>query len=193
MSDEARKKVLIVYPFLMHYRKPVFEELIRNGRHQYFFAAGRNLSGSIENCELSMPERLLKTRNYVVLGVFFQLGLMRLIFTRKFDCLILLGNVNWPMTWVCSLMARLMRKRVLFWSHGWIRREQGLVSFIRNLFYRLAHGMLLYGHTAKRIGMGFGFASDKLYVVYNALDYDRQSRIRDSVNQQDVADVRELV
>ena len=47
---------------------------------------------------------------------------------------------------------------------------------MRRLFYRLAHGLLLYGHRARDLLTEVGFAPDRLYVVFNSLDTDSQLR-----------------
>ncbi|MCR9076887.1 MAG: glycosyltransferase, partial [bacterium] len=47
---------------------------------------------------------------------------------------------------------------------------------IRNTFYKLGHGLLLYGHRAKAIGLGYGFRPGQLHVIYNSLDCELQDR-----------------
>lgn len=102
---------------------------------------------------------------------------LKLAMRRDIAVIIFLGNVNFLSTWLAALLAMLTRKRVLFWTHGWLRKEQGTKANIRNLFYRLAHGLLLYGNRAKMIGIENGFAKDRMYVVYNSLDYQTQKTI----------------
>ena len=108
----------------------------------------------------------------------WQRGLVRLALRRDIDAIIFLGNANFLSTWVAAITARLTRKRVLFWTHGWLQEERGMKAAFRNLFYRLADGLLLYGHRAKRIGVHNGFPAETLYVVYNSLDYQTQKEIR---------------
>ena len=192
-NAKAKKKVLIVYPFYMHYRKPVIDELIQNGRHDYFFAGDtQDQKTGIETCKVEPPERFLKIKNFYLGNVLLQFGVLRLLFRHRFDCVILLGNAAWPTIWSTAVVARLVGKRVLFWTHGWISRERGIRGLLRNTLYRLGHGMLLYGHTAKRIGIDNGFSEDRLYVAYNALDYANQSKIRDAVSDDEKQSVRYL-
>ena len=100
---------------------------------------------------------------------------------------------NFLSTWFAALIARLTRKRVLFWTHGWIRNEQGIKAAIRNLFYRLPHGLLLYGNRAKMIGVENGFARDTLYVVYNSLDYEAQRIARAKITDNHTKQVRRML
>ncbi|MGC3973858.1 MAG: glycosyltransferase [Nitrospira sp.] len=108
----------------------------------------------------------------------WQRGLIRLSLQRDIDVMIFLGNANFLSTWVAALLAKLTGKRVLFWTHGWLQHERGMKAMFRNLFYRCADGLLLYGHRAKKIGVQNGFAAETLYVVYNSLDYHTQRQIR---------------
>ena len=190
---KARKKVLIVYPFFMHYRQPVIEELIANGKHLYFFAGDlKAKNNAIEACQISDASRYIRVKSYYLGSMLLQPGLLMLLLKKKFDCVILLGNATWPFTWLAACLSRLMGKRTLFWTHGWLKKEQGLVALIRNTLYGLSHGLLLYGHTAKRIGVSSGFPPDSLYVVYNALDYDRQNQILSEITTKQIDQVKSL-
>ena len=129
----------------------------------------------------------------VTSALLWQKGLIRLALRRDIDGMIFLGNVYFLSTWFAALIARLTRKRVLFWTHGWIRNEQGIKAAIRNLFYRLPHGLLLYGNRAKLIGVQNGFAKDILYVVYNSLDYEMQRNARAKITDNHTKQVRRML
>jgi len=83
-------------------------------------------------------------------------------------------------TWIGALLARMRGKRVLMWSHGFLKPESGPKGFLRRTFYRLAHCMLLYGHRGQRIMADYGFPLRGLRVIFNSLDYEQQRRVRDS-------------
>jgi glycosyltransferase involved in cell wall biosynthesis len=88
------------------------------------------------------------------------------------------------------MIARMKGKRILMWSHGFLKEENGIKGFMRTLFYRLSDGMLLYGNRAKNILINKGFDPSNLYVVYNSLDYDLQCKIRDNINESMLAEYR---
>jgi glycosyltransferase involved in cell wall biosynthesis len=90
-----------------------------------------------------------------------------------------LGNPYYLSTWISAIAARLTGKRILFWTHGWTRKEAGPKAWIRKAFYKLSHGLLLYGHFGKMFGLAKGFRTDQLYVIYNSLDYEKQREIRE--------------
>lgn len=191
--DKNRLNVVIVYPFFMHYREPVFRELIENGRHKYFFAGDSiDRSGQIKAYPITPPARWWKARCFFLGSIALQPGVIWHLFRQKTDCWILLGNYSWPFTWLTAILARLMGKRVLFWTHGWIRRQESFGDKLRDRFYRLSHGLLLYGQYAKKLGVESGFSKDELYVVYNALDFESQQTTRKSITDSAIQGVKEL-
>jgi len=88
-------------------------------------------------------------------------------------------------------LARLAGKQVFFWSIGWYHEDSRLYSWLKRRFFGLAHGLLLYGRTAKKIAVSQGFVPEKVHVVYNSLDYETQKIERANVTQAQTDAVRE--
>jgi glycosyltransferase involved in cell wall biosynthesis len=190
----SRRRVCIIYHYFAHYRGPVIDELVRNGKHEYHFAADTTSAHTrIKLADNIPPDRWHYVPAFYREPIVFQPRAIRLALSRKFDDIIFLGVVYWPSTWIATALARLTGKRVFFWSHGWTENEGGLKHHVRKAFYRLASGMMLYGHWAKAIGMLKGFRPDKLHVIYNSLDYPLQARARQAVAPERAADVRREV
>lgn len=189
----STRRVAVVYHFFAHYRAAVMRTLCASERFHFVMVADEAAPA-----RLAMklwtdypPDRFVRARCMHLGGPFMlQLGLVRLALRRDLDAIIYLGNPFWPCTWLSAALARLCGKRVLFWTHGWVRRHRGLRRWICFLFYRIAHGLLLYGHVAKMIGIEEGFAPERLYVVYNSLDYDAQRAARQAIAPQRLRDVR---
>ena len=158
----------------------------------YFLVGDRSdPDQSIEAWQPPEDKLLFAPCTKITATLIWQRGLVCLAFRRDIDVVIFLGNANFLSTWVAALIAKLTRKRVLFWTHGWIQDERGMKAMIRNLFYRLADGLLLYGHRAKRIGVQNGFAPETLYVVYNSLDYQAQTVIKSRATYSRLKQIRE--
>ena len=201
-DEESRKRVAIVYQVLHHFREPVFRELVRRGIETpdyCFLAAATNSLDSnmtidpsraaLPVSEGGLPWKFI--RNIQLGGPFvYQTGVIRAAASRDTDVMIFLGNMYYVSTWLAALAARLRGKRVLFWGHGYRRREGSLKGWIRERFYRLGHGILLYGNRARSIMLERGFSEDGLYVIYNSLDYERQAEIRRSTTEREVATLR---
>lgn len=173
-------KVAVVYHFFPHYRAGVLRELLRSPEHEYWLVGDVHATdASVKTWPVENPARFILAPCRKLLSVLLlQRGLLRLGWRRDLDAVVYLGNPYYLSTWLSAALARLTGKRVLFWTHGWTRTETGLKAALRNCFYKLAHGLLLYGHTAKVTGLTKGFAPDQLHVIYNSLDYEAQKEAR---------------
>ena len=191
MRTGKGQQAVIVYHFFAHYRSAVMQELLDSTEHRYFLAGDtHDIDGHIKEWEVSDESRFIHAPCRRRIGLLFQRNLLRLACSRQFDTVIYLGNANWPSTWLSAILARLTGKRVLFWTHGWIHRDQGVRRWIRHIFYKLSHGLLLYGHMAKIIGMQEGFPAHRLHVIYNSLDYEAQKRARAAVSLEQIRQTR---
>lgn len=182
------KKVAIVFQFFPHYRSAVLEQLGRSERYEVLFLADEKDVIYTGIPPWQRPEHLAfqRTNTRKLLGhVMWQSGLLRLSLRRHIQTIIYIANPYWPATWLSALLARLCGKRVLFWTHGWIMPETGPKDWIRRMFLRIAHALLLYGNFAKQCALQRGFRPERLHVVYNALDFDKQSSFRTQVTDAD--------
>jgi glycosyltransferase involved in cell wall biosynthesis len=93
------------------------------------------------------------------------------------DALIIIGNPNIKATWSIALRARVQGIKVLFWSHGWLKPENFIKSFIRNSYFRLADRVLVYGERAVDLAEKSSFPRDKVRVIYNSLDFPKQDKV----------------
>ena len=180
LSNETVPKVAIVYHFFASYRKPVLESLDSFDGLDMLFVADKinRLTPGLETWAPATAENFKVARNYPLFGGFMiQAGVIGLAFKRDLDCIIYLGDWKWPATWCSAILARLTGKRVLFWTHGWLKPEKGFKGWLRKTFYSIADGLLLYGNRAKQIGLEKGFDADRMYVVYNSLDYRLHSKL----------------
>lgn len=182
-----RQKVAIIYPFFAHYRAPVLRELLTNGAHDYYLLGdATDPSGSIKTMDFNGEPRFIATQSkQLSAGVMWQTGLLSAALQGRYDCYIFLGNAAWPATWLAAIGARLRGRRVLFWTHGWTRAERGLKRTLRAAFYRIAHGLLLYGHYARDIGVRQGFSPARLQVIYNSLDFELQRGLVETLSDDD--------
>lgn len=188
------RRALVVYHYFAHYREAVLTELIERGRHCYDFAGDTVDDGKgIRLTEAIPPDRFVRARCFNIGPIMLQPRLLALALSPRYDTLILLGNAFWPMTWAAALLGRAAGKRVLFWTHGWLTRERGARRVFRNAFYRIAHGLLVYGHNAKCIGIGEGFDPARIHVIYNSLDYRAQEHIRAALDPGEVERLRRAV
>ena len=188
----ARKRIAFFNPIFAHYRSALLRELRTSESFEYFlFGDTHDRYGKVPACDLSSEPRFRPTPYIRFLRVLaWQKGIVAPTLLGNFDGYILEGDAYYVSTWVGAIFARLRRRRVLFWSHGWTRSDQGIKHVVRRLFYRLADGLLLYGDRAKTLGIECGFAADRLYVMYNSLDFEQQRKCSAAVRPDEVATLR---
>jgi len=196
------RDVAVVYHYFAHYRGPVIRALCQNSDHglTYSLFSDRNSNipslETVDNSLAGIPVssgglRWRFVRNVWLGGPFlWQRGVCSLAVEDHFDTIIYLGNMYFISTWLSSMIARLRGKRVLFWTHGLLQPEQGPKKLLRHTFYRLAHGLLLYGQRARAILQEQGFPAEQLYVVYNSLDFERQRSLMQSFTKDAAARIR---
>ncbi|HJT19693.1 MAG TPA: glycosyltransferase [Nitrospira sp.] len=194
VNGPRRPKVAVVYHFFAHYRAAVLEALLSSPNADYVLVGDQaDPDGSIEAWRPAAGKLRIAPCRKLGFNAIWQHGVATMALRRDWDAMIFLGNANILSTWIAAGLARFSGKRVLFWTHGWIRRERGARAMLRNVFYRMAHGLLLYGNRAKTIGQSYRFARETLYVIYNSLDYEVQKAARSSVDDERTVRIRELL
>lgn len=172
----GRPRVAVLYHQFPHYRAPVLRLLSQSEAYGYSFYGSLNDFSGIraftgdESIRIE-PLNVVKTKRG------FRISGIGKIIRSSFDAYIILGNPNIQATWLLAIWGRLTGKKVLFWTHGWLKRERGLQRSIRRLYYCLAHTVLVYGERAREIGRLEGFPEDRIRVIYNSLDYAESERI----------------
>jgi glycosyltransferase involved in cell wall biosynthesis len=185
-------RIAIGYHFFAHYRAAVMQLLAQDSTLDVTFIADETESGgTIAPWKRPDSVRFVRARCYSIGPILFQPRLAWHILTTRYDQVILLGNAAWPAMWLAAFAARLRGARVHFWTHGWVKPESGFGGTVRSVFYGLAHNLLLYGHYAKCIGVGHGFAAERLHVIYNSLDADAQRTLRESISNDELLAARQ--
>ncbi len=189
IADGPQLRVAFFQRIFAHYQAGLVKELAKNSTHKYCFFSDDHdpMNSGIE----LIPEELctqagISLCRTIPLGKFvaFQWQAVREALFGDFDAYILEGGYAIITNWLAIPIARLRGKRVLLYTHGWLRRESGFKALLRNCFYRLSDGLLLYGKRSRRIGLELGFPAEQLYVVNNSLDLDKIDFFRKSVSEE---------
>lgn len=104
-------------------------------------------------------------------------GLYRAVSGRNASSVVLIGNPNYVQTWFAAILAKFLRKKVFFWTHGWLKRENSIKAALRNAYFNLADGVLVYGDRAADLAEATGFKRNKIYAIYNSLDFNKNEAI----------------
>lgn len=194
MHHIRKPRVAVVYHFFAHYRAAIMQALLNSKDTEYVLVGDRlDPDRSIEPWQPPASRFVMAPCKKLSSTLIWQSGVMKMATRQDIDVMIFLGNVNILSTWLAAGLGRVCGKRVIFWTHGWIRHECGLRAKMRNLFYRLADSLLLYGKRAKQIGRSNGFRTEAMYVVYNSLNYEAQRTARAKMTYERTRQVREML
>lgn len=174
-------KLCVIYSFAPHYRSAIFKLLDKEYDTSFFFGKKDHdikkmdyslLSGSVTELERSK------------IGPFsYMHGVPSLAFKDYSDYLLLLGPLSIS-SWLLLLLLKFSpKKHVYGWTHGWYGKENKFQGWLKKLNFKLADGIFVYGNYARDLMINEGFNPDKVHVIYNSLDYERQIELRNQVSK----------
>lgn len=186
-----RLRVVLLQPFLSHYREPIYNLLCRQEypNPKYSFLSDTVSNNGIKTIDFQKSKiapqngglHWKRTSNIWFGKVFlWQSAAIRLGLYKDLDCIIFVGNMYYISNWIGAILARITGKRILMWTHGYLREEKGMKGWIREKFYKLSDGLILYGNRGRQLLCERGFDPECLYVVYNSLNYEKQCKVRDN-------------
>ena len=185
----AKEKILFITNFFPSYRKSVWEKLLHNKKNDviFYFDPIQNEGIEVEELFLSESNKLTNNfkhiKNFYFFGrVIWQTKIIKECFSASFNQIIFLGDMNILSTWVGLLICRLRNKKIILWTHGFYGNESYVKRWLRKLFYLIGNKYLLYEQRGKKLMIGAGFDSSKIFVIYNSLDYDSQKKYFETLN-----------
>ncbi|WP_441000662.1 glycosyltransferase [Fodinibius sp. SL11] len=190
----------IIYHFTnipSHYRKVLWERLVASDKFRvdFFFGDGPlgiKLIDFSEKPLCKFQDRFHFLKNiWFKKSIIWQSRVLKKCINDKIDTAIFLGNAYCITNWLAAFICKIRNIEVVFWGHGIYGNENSLKLFLRKTFLRLADKLLLYERRAKQLLVSEGFNSDKMYVVFNSLDYDTQKELREKFKGMDKNEVFE--
>ena len=180
-------RICCIYNSGAHYRWPIFKALADNFDIDFCFGPNTVYTKSIKTFDYQqLPgfTRLLVNRRLP--GKFYwQSGAVRQAF-RPYRQYVILGEAYCLSSWVVALLAKLMGKHTVCWTHGWYGRESGMKRRISKWFYSLFSDILTYNDYARRLLIDGGIRADKIRVVGNSLDSAKHRAMRSELKKTDI-------
>ncbi|MCA1379281.1 glycosyltransferase family 4 protein [Bradyrhizobium sp. BRP23] len=191
-ADGLSRRVALIYAFFPHYRAPVMRALARSSRYQFQFWGSVEKVEGIEPCP---QDELVRINPLIYRNTRFGWrihGYWKPVLSRDTKALIVLGNPNLLDTWLIALVGRALGKKVLFWTHGWLRKEPRFKAFVRNVYFALAHRVLTYGERARMIASRSGFPAERIAPIYNSLDWAKARAVVSELKHRDSSSASRL-
>jgi glycosyltransferase involved in cell wall biosynthesis len=184
------KKTLIVYHYVAKYRRPIFDLLINDNNYDIASDIKSNNDIELVGAEFYQSDNFIKLNNFwVTPSVLWQSGLLSLIFSRKYNSVIFLGDPYFISTWVALILCRFFSIKSFLWTHGFVW-DKSFKSLLKLMYYKLADTILLYGNVSKRNLISKNVPSKKLEVIYNSLDYENQKKIRELTSRDSISKLK---
>lgn len=183
-------RVAVIYHVWPHYRQAVMQAMDRSRAVAYdFYGSGEALEG-IVHADTAAVSRFVRAPHRRLGRLLWQPRAVPAAAGGQYQALILLADPNFVSTWIAAMLARLRRKPVLFWGHGWLAPEGAPKRTLRHLYFRLAHRFLVYAERGKRLGVAAGFPAERITVVYNSLDVARADAVIAAIESGTLATVQ---
>lgn len=155
-----KKRILISYNFILHYREDFFELL------NEFYDVTVLHSGKLPN-DAKHSYKVIKTNTMKAGPFFLQSGLFNTYFKKKFDVVILLFDLRWPNILVFILFSFIFRLKCKVISWGAWKTNRSFLNSIRCLFMRIADANIFYCEDAKSDFIALGLPEHKAFVANN--------------------------
>ncbi len=181
------------------YVRPLWDKLVDCNDIKYTFISSVNGHEGIKTID---PAEFLSESNpmhpdwqfvkniYIGNVLIYQVGLIRKVLQNELDIYVFLGDMYNISTWVASVICKIHKKPVLFWGHGYYGNEGFLKKNIRLFFYRIANYHFLYGNRERNLLIELGFKAERLFTVYNSLDYTTHKQIYDNRSIQELIELK---
>lgn len=178
------KKICLILGVAPHYRKGIYEKI--DQEFDAFFVTGTE-NADIKPLDMSGFRHPVEyTRDIIVKGFkIWQKGILGYAF-KDFDTFIIAEDIHKINHWIFLLLCKIKGKKTYAWTHGWYGKESKIITLIKKPFYKLLTGSFLYGNYARELMIKEGFSPDKLWVIHNSLDYDKQLSFRNQNLESDV-------
>ena len=167
-----------------HYRDAIYSKIDKELNYDLYF--GHKVPVKMKQIDVSnYTNYKVDLKNIFIGNLFWQRGAIRNIF-KPYKNYIMSGSLSGVTTWIIMVLAKLSGKKVFLWTHGWYESDGRIKSMIRKIFFNLSYNVLLYGDHAKQLMINHGISPEKLIVIYNSLDYDKQKSVRDRLTYTEV-------
>lgn len=155
-----KKKILIVYNFILHYRKPLFNLLAKEYDITVLHSGNKTITENDTYSEKIVP--------FKKLGPFyFQKGLINEIRTKKYDVIIALFDLRWVHT-IYSVFKHNKETKFILWG-AWFTKFK-LANKIRLFLTKKADASIFYTYSSMKDFIDNGIDSSSLYVANNTFD-----------------------
>lgn len=182
---DCNSSICCIFNIGTHYRCPIYSKMASELPCDFYF--GDQLSTPIKKMDYTKLDNFCSELHNVYLfsQFYWQAKSVRLVF-KPYTYYILDGEPYCLSSWVILILAKLLRKKTIAWTHGWYGRENFTKRVVKKLFYSLFSQLMVYGEYAISLMAKEGFDNSRMFCIANSLDYDRQLIIRENLSSSSI-------
>lgn len=182
-KSSTHKKIACIFNYAPNYRASIYTLMDRHINCDFYFGANLRNGQNIRKMDLSALKGFKRESRVYFFRYQWQSGYPWFTIF-KYRAFILTGQAS--LSNLCLLiLCKIFKKKVFLWGHG-IKAEAEMGSLLLRLFFHNVDGFFLYSDFGKSMMTAFGIPTERLYVVYNSLDYETQLEVRATIGPSDI-------
>ena len=181
-----KTKICMFFNTAARYRQAIYSDIDKEYECDWFF---NREESSIKRMDLSLLKNIHFYNCYGDSKRLFWRGkLITNLFKKKYKNFFVLSEVRNLSLWFFTILKILLYpdKTLYGWSHGWYGRESKFQKRLDRWRINRMDGLFLYNKRARDIMIEGGINPEKLFVIGNSLDYDKQLKIRKKIDGSDI-------
>lgn len=179
--NNKRQPICCIFNYAPHYRQSIYKKM--ESAFDLHYYVGDKTYSDIKKMDYSIfVSQLKEVKNIRLYGYFYWLRGSVSLYFHSYRTYILTGEPYCISSWIILLLSRMSKKKVYLWGQGMNKKDSTKKNWIKSIYYNLSDGNFLYGNRAKQIMDSKGVNSENNHVIYNSLDYDRQRKVRESLD-----------
>lgn len=185
MADH--NSICCIYNCGAHYRWGIFKAMADEFDIDFCLGPDTAYTKSIKTFDYNkLPgfRKLLKNK-LLVSKFYWQSGAVSMAF-KPYKKYVMLGEAYCLSSWIVVILARLMGKKTICWTHGWYGREDRLKRLISKWFYNMFDEILTYNDYAAHLLTQGGISPRKLRTVGNSIDSAKYRSMRQNLHPTDI-------
>jgi len=174
----------IIYNTAPRYREAIFQAIDKEYNCYWYFGETKS---DIKEMDLSL---LKNTQYYKTYGdtntLYWKIGILSLLFKRKFQTFLMLSESRSLSDYFFLGLARVLRKKVYVWTHGWYGKETKKESILKKWQFNRTEGIFVYSNYSRNLMIEQGIPREKIFTIHNSLHYDEQIALRMSIKTSNI-------
>jgi glycosyltransferase involved in cell wall biosynthesis len=169
-SINAKTRVLVALPFTPIYRSEMLSAVAADERIELTVLT----SAAADRYGLpsaSAPGVKFQTGEFIWIRekkVGWQHGVVRAALDRNVDVLVVVGSMRYLCVWSAGIIGRILRKRVVFWTIGWMTERNLASATLAKVFYKLPDSLLVYGREATKYARKLRRNPERVWWISNS-------------------------